>query len=174
MSLDLLHPSTNQLTSPSSAQFSTALPTGKHEAVISAVTGREIVSTLAASTDNCVGVCVCLLCVLCHPPTPLPPLSIMALVGTQKITFSPHYGPTGSTYSSTPVTLTRFNQRRTSLDYNNDSDSTSKVRAHFFTVNHHCAALWCTPQPGSRSLPKLSFSPSIAVAIAIEMSTALC
>lgn len=52
----------------------------------------------------------------------------MALVGTQKISFSPLYGPTGSTtYSSTPVTLTRFNQRRTSLDYNNDSDSSSKV-----------------------------------------------
>lgn len=80
----------------------------------------------------------------------------MALVGTQKISFSPLYGPTGSTtYSPTPVTLTRFNQRRTSFDYNNDSDSSSKVRPSIlmntllFVHSSPCFAvmgkrLWCS------------------------------
>lgn len=36
------------------------------------------------------------------------------------------YPMTGSTYATTPVTLTRYYQRRTSID-SNDSDSTSKV-----------------------------------------------
>lgn len=76
----------------------------------------------------------------------------MALVGTQKISFSPLYGPTGSTtYSSTPVTLTRFNQRRTSFDYNNDSDSSSKVCPSILmnTLFH-----LRTPHPVSRSWAK--------------------
>ncbi|XP_054257653.1 uncharacterized protein LOC128982739 [Macrosteles quadrilineatus] len=59
---------------------------------------------------------------------PIYPIEHNGVSWHSEITFSPHYGPTGSTYSSTPVTLTRFNQRRTSLDYNNDSDSTSKDR----------------------------------------------
>lgn len=51
-----------------------------------------------------------------------------SLRSAQKVTFSPLYGLAGSTYSATPVTLTRFNQRRTSLDYNNDSDAANKTR----------------------------------------------